>query len=335
MRSYTPRAVPRHPFPTVAQVLALAVVACSVWWFAPAPATAGSGGPADPRAAQIEAPPVAPAAPTGESSVAPPAADGTEGDAAAPAVVPPVEEDGWLREMGSRLVKYGPLSIFVAFVISGIGLHLSEDFILIPAGIFAYEQYVATGHWGWFFEASIAAWLGIIAGDAGWIWICRHFGGKLLGWRRFRRLIGPRTLLEVKFEMDRRGAWALFIARFIPGLRTPMVTMAGLMQLAWWRIMLVEALGVMITAPAQIGIGIGVAKLGEQFESAAHRWMLYIAATLAIAALMFLAHMLLQRRRSAHRPPRAPMRWLSGFSRGGAAGQRSRRTSTAALGQPG
>ncbi|MBL9140903.1 MAG: VTT domain-containing protein [Phycisphaerae bacterium] len=243
-------------------------------------------------------------------------------------------DEGWMRELGKQLVKYGPLSIFVAFVISGVGLHLSEDFILIPAGIFAYEQYVATGHWNWFLEASFAAWLGIIVGDAGWIWICRHFGGKLLGWRTFRRLIGPRTLLEVKFEMDKRGAWALFIARFIPGLRTPMVTMAGLMQLSWWRIMLVEAVGVMITAPLQIGIGVGVARLGEQFENDAHRWMLYIAATLAVAGLMFAVHVLIQRRRSAHRPPRAPMRWLSGFSRAALA-QRTRRTKTEAFGQPG
>ncbi len=255
------------------------------------------------------------------------------GAAGTPAPVP-AAESSWMRELGTTLVEYGPLTIFVAFVISGIGLHLSEDFILIPAGIFAFQQYQATGHWNWFFEASIAAWLGIILGDAGWIWICRHFGSKLLGWRTFRKLIGPRTLLEVKYEMDLRGAWALFIARFIPGLRTPMVTMAGLMQLAWWRIMLVEALGVMITAPAQIGIGVGVAKLGEQFESEAHRWMLYIAATLAVIGLMFVVHILIQRRRSKKRSPRAPMRWLSGFSR--AAGlQRPRRTKTEAFGQPG
>jgi membrane protein DedA with SNARE-associated domain len=264
-----------------------------------------------------------PASPPSEPAIGP----------ADPSAAPPAE-GGWLREMGVQLVEYGPLAIFVAFVISGVGLHLSEDFILIPAGIFAYEQYLATGHWGWFFEASIAAWLGIIAGDAGWIWICRHFGGKLLGWRTFRKLIGPRTLLEVKFEMDRRGAWALFIARFIPGFRTPMVTMAGLMQLAWWRIMLVEAVGVMITAPLQIGIGVGVARVGQSFENAAHRWMLYIAATLAVVFLMFVVHMYIQRRRSAHRPPRAPMRWLSGFSRSPLV-QRTRRTNTTAFGQPG
>ena len=224
-------------------------------------------------------------------------------------------EPGTLREWGSKLVEYGPIAIFVAFVISGIGLHLSEDFILVPAGIFAYEQYVQTGSWSWFIEASFAAWLGIVMGDAGWIWLCRHFGGKLLGWRTFRKLIGPRTLLEVKYEMDRRGAWALLIARFIPGARTPMVTMSGVMQLSWWKILAVEAAGVLITAPLQMGIGVGVAKIGSQFESAAHRWILYIGATLAVVGLMAVAHIAISRRRSAHRPPRAPVQWLTGFAK--------------------
>jgi membrane-associated protein len=225
------------------------------------------------------------------------------------------QDQGTLREWGTRLVEYGPIAIFGAFVVSGIGLHLSEDFILVPAGIFAYEQYAQTGTWTWFAEASLAAWLGIVMGDAGWIWICRHFGGKLLGWRRFRKLIGPRTLLEVKYEMDRRGAWALLIARFIPGARTPMVTMSGVMQLSWFKILAVEAAGVLVTAPLQMGIGVGVAKIGSQFESAAHRWILYIGATLAVVGLMGVAHVLISRNRHKHRPQRASMRWLSEFTR--------------------
>jgi membrane protein DedA with SNARE-associated domain len=93
-----------------------------------------------------------------------------------------------------------------------------------------------------------------------------------------------------------------------------MMTMSGLMQLPWWKILAVEAAGVLITAPLQIGIGVGVAKIGSQFESAAHRWMLYIGATLAVVALMGVVHVLISRRRSKHRPPRAPMRWLAGFA---------------------
>lgn len=280
--------------------------------------------------------PVHTAAPTAQ-----PAAGAADGHAPQPTAEHPhaaadahAQKTNWIREQGQALVEYGPLAVFVAFVISGVGLHLSEDFILIPAGIFAYEHYVETGHWGWFLQVSLAAWLGIIAGDAGWIWICRHFGGRLLGWRTFRKLIGPRVLLEMKYEMDRRGAWALFIARFIPGLRTPMVTVAGLMQLSWWRILAVEAAGVMITVPLQIAIGVGVAKLGDQFESSAHKWMLYIGATLAVVLLMFVAHVLIQRWRSKKRSPRAPVRWLAGFSRITGI-QRNRRTNTEAFGHSG
>ena len=94
--------------------------------------------------------------------------------------------------------------------------------------------------------------------------------------------------------------------------------MSGVMQLSWLKILAVEAGGVLVTAPLQMAIGVGVAKIGSQFESAAHRWMLYIGATLAVVGLMFVAHVLIQRRRSAHRPPRASIAWLRGFAAGGA-----------------
>ena len=79
---------------------------------------------------------------------------------------PVVQDAGTLREWGTRLVEFGPIAVFLAFVISGIGLHLSEDFILVPAGIFAYQQWAETGSWNWFIQAAFAAWLGIVIGDA-------------------------------------------------------------------------------------------------------------------------------------------------------------------------
>lgn len=227
------------------------------------------------------------------------------------------ETGGALREAGQWLVQHGAMAIFIAFILCGIGLHLSEDFILIPAGIAVVGAGGAAAgevNWTLFTEFAVAAWAGIVLGDIGWVWICRHFGTRLMGSRRVRRFIGPRTLCEVKHQMDVRGAWALLAARFIPGARTPMITVSGLMHLAWWKILLVEMGGVVITAPAQMLIGVGVAKVGSQFESAAHRWMLYIGATLAVIVLMFVIHMVISRRAAKHRPPRAPVSWLHGFS---------------------
>jgi len=217
---------------------------------------------------------------------------------------------GLLREAGQWLAGHGALAIFLAFVLCGIGLHLSEDFILIPAGILTVDA--ATGHVSWplFIEYGFAAWTGIIVGDVGWVWICRHFGARILGSRWFLRLVGPRTLLEMKYEVDRRGAWALLAARFIPGARTPMITVCGLMHLSWWKVLAVEMCGVVVTAPLQMLIGVGVAKLGRQFESDAHRWMLYIGATLAVVLVMFIAHLIIARRAKNANKPRAKVTWL-------------------------
>ncbi|NBX37279.1 MAG: hypothetical protein EBR10_08670 [Planctomycetes bacterium] len=217
---------------------------------------------------------------------------------------------GVMREMGAWLAGNGALAIFVAFILCGIGLHLSEDFILIPAGIMTVDAATGNVAWPLFFEYGMAAWAGIILGDIGWVWICRHFGARILGSRWFLRLVGPRTLLEMKYEVDRRGAWALLAARFIPGARTPMITVCGLMHLSWWKVLAVEMSGVVITAPLQMLIGVGVAKLGRQFESDAHRWMLYIGATLAVVLVMFILHLVIARRAKNASKPRAKVTWL-------------------------
>ena len=215
-----------------------------------------------------------------------------------------------LREAGQWLASHGALTIFVAFLLCGIGLHLSEDFILIPAGIMTVDAATGTVTWPLFIEYGFAAWAGIILGDIGWVWICRHFGARILGSRWFLRLVGPRTLLEMKYEVDRRGAWALLAARFIPGAITPMITVCGLMHLSWWKVLSVEMCGVVVTAPLQMLIGVGVAKLGQQFESDAHRWMLYIGATLAVVLVMFIVHLIIVRRTKNAHKPRASVTWL-------------------------
>ena len=152
----------------------------------------------------------------------------------------------WVEE---GIERYGATAIFAAFVVSGIGLHLSEDFILIPAG------WLAAQDWRLFGEFALAAYLGIVLGDAGWFWMCRTFGTRLIHTRLVKRMFHPRRLLEIKWQIDRRGAWVLLAARFIPGTRTPVISMCGVLHMAWWKLLLVEGLCVLVTAPMQMMIG--------------------------------------------------------------------------------
>ena len=222
----------------------------------------------------------------------------------------------WIEE---GIERYGASAIFVAFVVSGIGLHLSEDFILIPAG------WLAAQDWSLFGEFALAAYLGIVLGDAGWFWMCRTFGTRLMHTRWVKRMFHPRRLLEIKWQIDERGAWVLLAARFIPGTRTPVISMCGVLHMAWWKLLLVEGACVLVTAPMQMMIGWLAFHAAERagVTNMAHQIMVAVAVTLAVVIGLWLVHRWLDARKARNRPPRASVRWFRVF------GSPTRRTSVA------
>ena len=202
--------------------------------------------------------------------------------------------------------KYGAVSLFGAFVISGIGLHLSEDLILIPAGwLAAHDMKMFVHFWIW-------AYLGIVVGDGLWFFMCSTFGTRFLHSKWFKRVLHPRRLLEVKHQIDARGSLVLLAARFIPGTRTPVITMCGLMHMAWWKFLLVELSCVIVTVPLQMLVGVMGARAARQagVTNITHQALVGVAFTLGFVVLMYFVHLWLAARKSKKRAPRAPARWL-------------------------
>ncbi len=247
-----------------------------------------------------------PAAAVQDASTAPATRASDPQPVAAPEAAAPAMP-AWIRE---GIEKYGAIAIFVAFVISGIGLHLSEDFILIPAG------WMAAQDWALFGEFALAAYLGIVLGDAGWFWMCRTFGTRVMHTRWFKRVFHPRRLLEIKWQIDERGAWVLLAARFIPGTRTPVITMCGLLHMAWWKLLLVEGVCVLITAPLQMMIGWLAFHAAEKagVTNTFHQVMVAVAVTLAVVIGLWIVHKWLDARKARQRPKRASVRWLRVFA---------------------
>ena len=265
------------------------LLALALWAQAPATNPSNAAPPA------VAAPSPSDTAASGTSSTAPAA------DTAAPRM------PKWIEE---GIERYGATAIFVAFVISGIGLHLSEDFILIPAG------WLAAQDWALFGEFALAAYLGIVLGDAGWFWMCRTFGTRLIHTRFVKRMFHPRRLLEIKWQIDLRGAWVLLAARFIPGTRTPVITMCGVLHMSWWKLLLVEGVCVLVTAPMQMMIGWLAFHAAEKagVTNMAHQVMVAVAVTLAVVIGLWLVHKWLDARKATRRPPRSSVRWLRVFA---------------------
>ena len=212
----------------------------------------------------------------------------------------------WIEE---GIDKFGAITVFVAFLVSGIGLHLSEDLILIPAGwISAHDP-------KFFWELAAAAYAGIVLGDLGWFLLCHTFGARLLQSKFFKRMFHPRRLLEVKHQIDQRGVLVLIAARFIPGTRTPVITMCGVLHMATWKFITVEAVCVLVTAPMQMAIGWLAFHAAEQagVTDIFHQIMIGVAVTLAVVIGLWLVHRAIEQRKSKKRPPRAKVAWLRTF----------------------
>ncbi|MBX3355523.1 MAG: DedA family protein [Phycisphaeraceae bacterium] len=237
-----------------------------------------------------------------------------DGDGSAPDTTwRPTTETGrdrlpeWLEE---AIRKYGPVSVFFVFAGSAVGIHVNEDMVLIPSGFLAAGDPQHSVRLFWQF--ALFAYLGIIVGDAGWFWLCRVFGTRLLHSRWFKRLLHPRRLLEVKHQIDVRGAFVLIAARFIPGTRIPVITMCGIMHMPWWKFLAVEFSCVMITVSMQLSIGWFAAKAAESagVTKLSHQIGIALAVTLAVAVTMYLIHVWLRSRSRKHRTPRAAAKWL-------------------------
>ena len=216
---------------------------------------------------------------------------------------PPQEESAFGGAVQKLLSRFGPVSVFFLMVASGVGLHFPEDMVIIPAG---WE--IAMGHFplaGTF----LAAYAGVVLGDAGWFLLCRFFGKRLLRTRWLLRAVHPRRILEIKYLIDRYGAWVLVICRFVPGARTPALTVGGLMRLSGWTFLAVELPMVAMTVTVQLALGYYAAR-GLLAEGS---WQKVALGVGSIVVIGVIALILVLRRRLASGQiciPRVSVLWL-------------------------
>ena len=210
----------------------------------------------------------------------------------------------WIQELLSEYVAILPLVVFMLLMASAIGIPIGEDPVNIAAGVLIGDLALGADVWG---PTLIAAWLGVSTADIAWFLLCHRYGNRLLRRRRVRRALHPRRLLQVKHQIDQRGVWAIVAARFVPGGRTPTITVAGLMHLSRWKFCISTWLCVLITVPMQLGFGVLVGRgLASKDGFAVVEWSVAGVVLVAVAILMTV----LVRKLKREGAPRARMRWL-------------------------
>ena len=145
---------------------------------------------------------------------------------------------------------YGYFSVFFILLICGFGVPIPEDITLVAGGIIAGLGF-ADVH-----IMVVVSLLGVLIGDGTMFTLGRVFGERILRFRPIRRILPPRRFAQVQEKFAKYGNWVLFVARFLPGLRSPIYVTAGMSrQVCYCRFLIMDGMAALISVPVWVYLG--------------------------------------------------------------------------------
>jgi len=132
---------------------------------------------------------------------------------------------------------------FLILIFCGLGLPVPEDVVLIFLGFLVYSGY------GNIFFAVLLGYFGIIIGDSIIFIAGKRYGIKILKFRLFSRVITKGRLKKAKQFIVNHGKKTIFMARFLPGLRTPIFFTCGTLKMKFMIFFIIDSLAAILSAP--------------------------------------------------------------------------------------
>ena len=182
--------------------------------------------------------------------------------------------------MLSLIERYGYLIVFLGVMLEGVGLPLPGETVLITAGALAHRGSLTL------WETMVMGGLGaVMGGQAGYC--VGRFGGRpfVLRWGRYV-FITPERLGRAESFFERHGGKAVFLARFIAGLRVFGALVAGMSRMSWRKFTLYSVLGGLVWAAAAVALGYFLWASIGLVEHWIGRVSLLLAAVVALALLL-------------------------------------------------
>lgn len=196
----------------------------------------------------------------------------------------------------SQLEGWEAYSAIVGLLLMcGLGVPLPEDITLIAAGILsALGSISITG-------AILVGLFGVLAGDAFLYTVGRVYGRRAFELPIIRSILTPRRVVLAERKILRNSHFICFTARFLPGLRSPIFLLSGIMGVRPIVFYGLDGLAALISVPLWIFIGHWV---GENLDIAlkvAERVQLSLAAVLAVVIAIYVGYRRWRKARRAQR----------------------------------
>lgn len=198
-----------------------------------------------------------------------------------------------LIDLLNFLTPYGTHSYYVMFgilIACGFGFPMPEDIVLITGGMLASRDIVDI------WMVNLICMAGVLGGDSAVFMIGRRFGPALKQKSFFRRIVSERIDRRVDRVIQKYGDKVIFMARFMPGLRTPIFMTCGIYQVRYWKFLILDGLAALISVPIWIYVGLIFGENLELLEQKIRQFQVGIYSLLGGLLLCFIIYTVVKRR---------------------------------------
>jgi membrane protein DedA with SNARE-associated domain len=185
---------------------------------------------------------------------------------------------------------YSYAVILAVLLACGFGLPLPEDITLVTAGILAARDVID------FKMAVVICMIGVLLGDGIIFVLGSRYGVKLRGSKFFNMVLPEKRDAAVKAIIQKYGDKVIFMARFMPGLRTPLFFATGSYHVPFWKFLLLDGFAAIISVPLWVYVGFLFGANLEELEVVIKRAQVGIYVALAALILLFVGGYFLKKR---------------------------------------
>jgi membrane protein DedA with SNARE-associated domain len=156
------------------------------------------------------------------------------------------------------IAQWGYAAIFVIVILGNLGLPVPEETVLTVSGYLIWQGRLRP------LPVVLTAIASAVLGDNVAYWIGRRYGRVAL--TRFLK-VSPERIERMQGLVLRYGMLAVFVARFVAGLRFMAGPLAGTTGLSPLRFFIANLLGALVYVPVAVGVGYAVGYgLGDRIE---------------------------------------------------------------------
>jgi membrane protein DedA with SNARE-associated domain len=165
----------------------------------------------------------------------------------------------------TRLIgHWGYLAIFAVIVLGNVGVPVPEEAVLAVAGLLVWKKEL------WLTAVLIIGILSAVLGDNFGYWAGRIYGRARIERYGQKLFITSERLDAMQRFVNRYGQVAVFLARFIPGIRFMAGPLSGIAGMPFGRFFFANLAGATVYVPVIVALGyalgLGFAQYIYQFE---------------------------------------------------------------------